>query len=591
MIGRMPEFIFLYIFVLVTFAICSSVYSQELGMKCTSHPAYSDDIEGVLMRSWSYKVRPKYTRSIYKPRYENKTYAPVSDLTSTKYLGLDLFIPGGTGKNDTNPDSVTVSLQRPAKLYLMLRASRGGGFPSMILNGWQSEGWAEMISGSVTEKDNLSIMGTLSFRPSRFAYVFSKLSTNDQVQLPGAKYIIENSAGANTTGSYWILIAESDGGNSSAPLSPEGVGPIPHGGRCPEELHQLWLAPVRPGEDDVAGERFSTCHPMWDPCYFCAYDHEHCSCPIETMGYYPRLNYTAWKNYNQDESHNGFKVSSTSFTIQTETNFFVLFAQGFMFQKEDVLFYYSLHAHLTESRRFTARSHTQVFVAMNATTKDKILELSHKGDFGFAAAQYVSGKQEPINEEDIVIKVEGTKGRRRFNVINQQNLNTSYSYRNGTGFLKGRYEKWRSIPMCSTGSVAEVDIKDPATGLKMAGSSEMIILGRVRKSDRNKPREEHVVVKQSRNMNIDFKAKGFTISAESCEFELPDSSGEFFTTPNGTVLEAGPGLSNVRQFIDGSFSITLKGRYQALDPWVGMYVPAKASKLEDIGMAIDPAVN
>lgn len=202
------------------------------------------------------------------------------------------------------------------------------------------------------------------------------------------------------------MIAEEDGKSSIAPLSPSGVGPIPPGGRCPEELHKLWVAPVRPGEGDVGDKQFSTCHPLWDPCYFCAYDHEHGSCPIDTLGYFPRFDYTAFKNGNRDESPNGFKVSSTRFAIQATTNIFGFFDQGFMFKQGDVKFYYSLHAHLTRASRFITREHTQVFAAVHVTTKEELLELSHKGDFGFAGVRLADGSLRPINEDDKAVQTE-----------------------------------------------------------------------------------------------------------------------------------------------------------------------------------------
>lgn len=144
------------------------------------------------MRSWSFKIRPKFTSSIYIPRYESKSYAPISDFTSSQYINLDLFIPCGTQRNDTNPDSLTVSLQRSAKVNLMLRADPSQ-FPDMTLNGWESEGWAQILAGSNQGKENLSLMGSLSFNPPNFIYVFSKIPINSQVHLPGVKFFEENS--------------------------------------------------------------------------------------------------------------------------------------------------------------------------------------------------------------------------------------------------------------------------------------------------------------------------------------------------------------------------------------------------------------
>jgi hypothetical protein len=282
---------------------------------CASHPGTYPGLKPVLLRSWMFPIRVERNRShfqpsFYVPRFDNVTYVESGKPTSGIYNALDFFSPGffpAPGFN--SPRAVVVKLNRPARVYLLIQARYDRENPgNATLPGYTSQGWAEIPKGGNNEV-KYGVYTTASRKLSTRVYVVRK-DASKAVDLPDFIWLRENLKGIADVVSYSILLAEADGGASVAPESPPGVGTIQAGGRCPQTLHDLWKTPgVDASDPDTVGKVFSTWHPLWDPCYYCAYDHEHGSNAGLLLGVRPAYSLPAWKNNRQDEYHNGFKVS------------------------------------------------------------------------------------------------------------------------------------------------------------------------------------------------------------------------------------------------------------------------------------------
>lgn len=284
------------------------------------------------------------------------------------------------------------------------------------------------------------------------------------------------------------------------------------------------------------------------------------------MNYSPRFGYIALKNKAEFESHNGFK--------------------GIMSQIDNYILYYGFHGQLSAARRFTARFHSVIFAVVDANTKELVMELGHKGDFGFLATRKLPTGHISVNEEDAGIKAElrltKNRSKRIVNVINPENLNPNYKY--NKNLLRGRYEQWLLRPMCANPSMRKelvVDFKTPHTALKEPDTTEVTILGKSTKG---------VITKPSDSINRDFVTRGMEIGDSFCGFTIP-ANGEFFTDKLGTTQRPGPGKDSIRQFIKPGFSLKIVGRFMASDIWVGMHENGWKGKIKDVGYAIDPTIN
>lgn len=155
--------------------------------------------------------------------------------------------------------------------------------------------------------------------------------------------------------------------------------------------------------------------------------------------------------------------------------------------------------------------------------------------------------------------------------------------------MKGRYEIWVVQPVCVNTDKKKktivVDFKNPATALKMAGSTEIQKLG--------KATQDHVVYSQFNSMNRDFKTGNIEIGAAYCGYAIP-AGGVFYTDKLGTSLVANPpppGRNAFRQFVKPGFSIKIIGRYMTEDNWVGMHIKGFKGRMSDMGRAIVPDEN
>lgn len=80
------------------------------------------------------------------------------------------------------------------------------------------------------------------------------------------------------------------------------------------------------------------------------------------MNYTPKFTYTAWKNNRQVESDRGFK--------------------GFVLRTNARLIYFSLHVVQASLRRVSVRFHTINLAIADRRTKELLMDVQQKGDFG-----------------------------------------------------------------------------------------------------------------------------------------------------------------------------------------------------------------
>lgn len=568
-------------FLLRVTTVCALVMlvHAQTGMMCSEHPLAPTEKKGVLIRSWSYAPREdghmNWPQSVYLPRYTQHSWVPVGDDASNKYLGLDYFTSHSSSVPEKN--FCTLNFQRMAKIYLLVSGYERGD-PEATLTGWKSEGWVEFKERASQENNTVFGLGSRKgemYAPSR-AYVFSKVAQS--VTIPSHHVLATYIKGIKVEGYWKALIGEADGSAFIPPESPLGVS-IPPGGRCPDELHDAWMTPATDAADEfTTGKMFHTFHPLWDPCYWCAYDHEHGSDPKSLMGYSPKYGYTALKNGNEDESHKGFK--------------------GIVMDVDDKLVYYGIHAHMSKGHRFGTRHHTKVIAVVDKITKKLEVELSFKADYGHREVRLAEGNDRlPLSSEDEALRDAISSGsqprkQRLINVIDPKNYDTRLLYRTPPDQLHGEYEQWSTHPICSTvkrWGEPTVDFKDMGLALRTTSSapSDVTVLGRIIDDD----------FIQQPSTNREFRSEDFEISDKYCIFPLPDingkpdANGKFYTDPYGNVLLGGPGPEACAQLVHPGFNLKITGRYETMDTWYGMYTKGSSGSMKNVGYGIDENEN
>eukprot|EP00171_Calliarthron_tuberculosum_P023621 IDg23621t1 len=478
----------------IVMIISMPVLCSALGKLCTKHPLYDkmpEYFQSELVRSWNY-ARIKegalpFEASFYQPGYTNHTYVPASGDDPHKFRHLDLFVTDHSlerrrarharrhkkharGKGGGEEAHVFLSFQREARVYIMVHSvphyywrfakkNHKKSEARVRLPGWKSEGWAELESDNSRDLVSLGFTRSVRGRYARIAFVFSRSGYN--VTLPARSWVKRKLKGVPTRrGKYTVLVSEANGYASKRPrLSPALAAKqtsVRAGERCPSWLHDTWAVDGDETDPHTAGVRFRTHHPLWDPCFWCAYDHEHGSDASALMGYTPRFGYTALKNGREDESHTGFK--------------------GFVLQLRDGLrMYYMVHAKLSEARRFSAQRHTVVVAVTNSSDKNSLLlELSFKADFGFASARAAHRRGVvALSTHDAALRAKARKARgalpmRLLNVIDPSHLDGRFSY-NKRDLKRGRSEHWFALPICATSRArrgARLEIKNPSTALR-----------------------------------------------------------------------------------------------------------------------------
>jgi hypothetical protein len=283
---------------------------------CAAHPAFFPGLVPVLLKKWVFTdgLQPYH----YIPRFDQVKYYPLADPTSTALIGLDFFFPN-VFKEKNTPKALTLTFNRAARVYLLYPTSRNDDSVG-ILAGWKAFGWADVKYGANTQT-SYGVMRKSGFEINKRVYVLYQDVPGMSVDIPDISWIKANlkNIPKSTSQALYLLISEIDGSAPPEPKSPPGVGTIPVGGRCPDALHATWTTPfdVPEADPDIDGKVWTTWHPAWDPCYFCAYDHDHGSNAGALMGIKPAYSLPAWKNSHQDESHGGFKVRAARCCAKT----------------------------------------------------------------------------------------------------------------------------------------------------------------------------------------------------------------------------------------------------------------------------------
>jgi len=342
---------------------------------------------------------------------------------------------------------------------------------------------------------------------------------------------------------------------------------IKAGGRCPKALHDKWVARHSDRSDPQTQHlSFKTYHPLWDPCFFCSYGHEHGSNAPDLMGYHPTYGYTALKNYKQAESHNGFKDA----VVNLPTHWL----------------YISVHAQLSLMGRFRTRNHTMVWVARNKAPGQIDAELSFKGDFGDLLVRAKNGTRVPVFPD--AKRVGDEHHSRLTNILDPENRDRRWEYRQGKKLRQGQYEQWRTIPMCASlekKGEFRIDFRDPILAMRRTRDADPT-KGPGRTWLRQK-RGNGLTV--SPGVNREIRVKKLIIGASECGFNVP--GGRFYTDPYGKELKKGPGKNSIAQFIRKGFRLVVDGDFLPEETWLGLYEKDGEGRLINIGGGIDETKN
>lgn len=283
------------------------------------------------------------------------------------------------------------------------------------------------------------------------------------------------------------------------------------------------------------------------------------------MNYTPKFTYTAWKNDRQNEADRGFK--------------------GFVIRTNAHLIYFSLHVVQANLRRVGVRFHTINVAIADRRTKELLMDVQHKGDFGWAGVRLLGGKTfRPIFPEDENImawQAPGPNNFRSINILDVDSPNPEFEIRKPV--LIGQYEIWQTVPMCSKPksrkSLLNVQLKLPNTGFKAVNQKDVVVdLGRMAGGKFYK----------SVGLNRSIKAQNLEFAAEHCP---NGTSGVFYTNPAGTEIRPGPGPNAVRQFVKPGLKAVMNGRFETVDKWTGLHFKGARGFFADHGFGVDPNNN
>jgi hypothetical protein len=327
---------------------------------------------------------------------------------------------------------------------------------------------------------------------------------------------------------YLVFLAEGNGQPSAAPVLPAGETVQPKANeKCPEWLSaKIWLAP---GPD---GLLYKSWQPQIDPIYWCYYEHEHGSDP-SLVGYNrAAFEYTAFKNANQPELHEGFK----GFAIQDKT--------------KDLGYYINIHSETGVISRACARHHTVVFAVTKLSTGVLLAELSYKGDFGAVRNNQTGEPFQPA--------LDACKDKNQA-AIAQQNEPLGRRIRVFNGSDPGGYEQWDGglsrtlgfkFPEWSAGM--GIDIRNPATGCNNSSCSGAVTTG------------SHADQRTIEFHQVTLEYNSFLDGA--------DGDGVFYTDVYGAKPLQESDAGAVRQFIKPGLKIELDGFFTTQDPWRSLYI-------------------
>lgn len=498
----------------------------------------------------------------YLINFSSHRYAPADDPTSTKYDGLDMFYTSGVRSTD---DAAKVFFQRAAKVYIFvgLRDDDIGTGKGMAFDGWRPEGLAYLKGESNTFEWGVYFNDVMTV-PAR-AYVFSKV-VEESVIIPTRDYIAKKVPGLELSPLYHVRVGEANGSPYSGENEYQGRVIKPNSA-CPESLHQAWMVPHKDKNDaDVDGVLFSSWHPMWDPCYWCAYGHDHGSSPQHLMGYTPTYTYTARKNDREVENDEGFK--------------------GVVFRAGKYMVYFNIHIQTSQLRRVTERYHTVAVAVTDRETGKLMMEVSHKASFGFLAARGKKDPFLPLRREDEIERTRqlnsGLPHSRRFrtvNVVDKNNLDPRFRFQDDP--LMGVYEAWMTMPICASADrfgEVQIDVKSPASGVKSVRQLDTRVeLGR-------SPLRNVALSRNLRMMNL-------RLGAKHCKFGNGEvTGGVFYTDARGENLVE-KGRKGVRQYITPGFEVTVSGKYEPFEMGLGEHADGHVEFFSDLGYGVDPNRN
>lgn len=181
-------------------------------------------------------------------------------------------------------------------------------------------------------------------------------SGNEYTKAFKAGDVVLGSIGGTVNNAYTVLFAEADGRPTAAPEVPAGLTTPRANAPCPGWVHDQHVAR---GPD---GQMYRTWHPQIDPVYWCYFGHDHGSDPSLVGDYQPVFEYVAAHVPQNETPHEGFK--------------------GYSILDGAINWYIGVHGGTADHRRICAPLHTVVVVAFNASSREKLAELSYKGDFG-----------------------------------------------------------------------------------------------------------------------------------------------------------------------------------------------------------------
>lgn len=289
------------------------------------------------------------------------------------------------------------------------------------------------------------------------------------------------------------------------------------------------------------------------------------------MGYWPKYDLTAWKNGREKENNEGFK--------------------NLIMEVGDYKILYMVHMQTSSLRRLKQRWHSILFVVMHARTREIVVEITHKGDFGFLSARIGNGLFMPITSEDAKMMKEmfTQPHRRSVNIIDEKNLDRRLEYRSPKHtMMMGVYEDWTTVPLGGAEGRAgnlRIDVTRSATGVRsFSRMDEKVYLGHS---------EKGVFYRQAGQARL-LLAPKFEFSSKNCERTLGarlPSSGVFYTNAKGDQLKDGPGPDAIRQYIKPGFSLSFSGKFRAVDSWSGLLSKDSDLEVDDLGYGLDPDKN
>lgn len=178
------------------------------------------------------------------------------------------------------------------------------------------------------------------------------------------------------------------------------------------------------------------------------------------------------------------------------------------------------------------------------------------------------------------------------NVLDPKRVDPSLAYRRDGHILRGQYESWSTTPFCSTGNRRSgslvFDFKNPVLAL------------------RSKKRLEEGQVPETTVLGIERSGEPFAphtserrevilheleLSGAHCFAGNGSASGLFYTDAKATKVYDGPGESRTLQYVREGFKLTVDGKYQISDPWLGLYTKKGRGDFQDLSLGIDETAN